>query len=88
MTENLFRQNVNVKDRKYLEADRVDEVLSFDDTSIVLSAGDFELIIGGSDLKIIALDREKKTIEVKGLIEAVVYGEKTHKKGLFSKIFR
>jgi len=87
MTENLFRQLITLKDRNYLEADKVDEVLVFDDSSVVLSVGSSELIIGGSDLTIVSLDSEKKTIAVKGCIDAVVYGEKTVKKGILSRFF-
>lgn len=92
MTENLFRQLITLKDRNYLEADKVDEVLVFDDSNVVLSAGGYELFIGGSDLTIISLDSDKKTIAVKGLIDAVVYNQKNektakNKKGLFSKLF-
>ena len=87
MTENLFKQQITLKDRNYLEADKVDEVLVFDDSGVVLSVGDSELIIGGTDLTIISLDSDKKTIAVKGCIDAVVYGEKNVKKGIFSKLF-
>jgi hypothetical protein len=87
MTENLFKQQITLKDRNYLEADKVDEVLVFDDSGVVLSVGNSELIIGGTDLTIISLDSDKKTIAVKGCIDAVVYGEKNAKKGIFSKLF-
>ena len=89
MTENLFRQLITLKDRNYLEADKVDEVLVFDDSNVVLSVCGCELFIGGTDLTIISLDSDKKTIAVKGLIDAVVYNEKNakSKKGLFSKLF-
>lgn len=87
MTENLFKQIITLKDRNYLEADRVDEVLVFDDSNVVLSVGNSELIIGGSELTIISLDSDKKTIAIKGCIDAVVYGEKNVKKGIFSKLF-
>ncbi len=87
MTENLFKQQLTLKDRNYLEADNVDEVLVFDDSNVVLSVDRYELIIGGTNLTIIALDSDKKTIAVKGCIDAVVYGEKTAKKGIFSKLF-
>lgn len=87
MTENLFKQNIILKDRNLLEADRVDEVLVFDNTTVVLSVSGYELVIGGSDLVIVSLDSEKKTIVIKGSIDAVAYGEKTTKKGFFSKLF-
>jgi hypothetical protein len=87
MTENLFKQLITLKDRNYLEADKVDEVLVFDDSSVVLAVGNSELIIGGSGLTIIALDSEKKTIAIKGLIDAVVFGERNTKKGFFSRLF-
>jgi hypothetical protein len=88
MTENLFRQNIVLKDRNCFEADRVDEVLVFDNTSVVLSVCGYELIIGGTDLVIVSLDSERKTIVIKGCIDAVAYGEKTSKKGFFSRLFR
>ena len=88
MTENLFKQTISIKNRNYFEADNVEEVLVFDESSVVLSVCNAELIIGGSNLSIIALDSEKKTIAIKGNIDAVVYGEKTSKKGIFSKLFR
>lgn len=87
MTENLFKQLITLKDRNYFEADKVDEVLVFDESNVVLSVGGLELIIGGSDLTIVALDSDKKTIAVKGCIDAIVYGEKNVKKGFFSKLF-
>ena len=87
MTENLFKQLITLKDRNYIEADRVEEVLVFDESSVVLSLGNCELVIGGSDLTIVSLDSDKKTIAVKGCIDAVVYGEKNVKKGFLSRLF-
>jgi hypothetical protein len=87
MTENLFRQNIIIKDRNCFEADKIEEVLAFDETSVVLSSGSFEVIVGGTNLTIVSLDSEKKTITIKGKIDAVIYGEKTTKKGVFSKFF-
>ncbi len=93
MTENLLKQTITLKNRNYFEADNVEEVLVFDETSVVLSVGNpqssknIELMIGGNDLTILSLDSSKKTISIKGQIDAVVYSENTSKKGFFSKLF-
>lgn len=88
MTENLFKQSIVLKDRNLFEADNVNEVMVFDNTNVVLSVCGYELIIGGSDLVIVSLDSEKRTIVIKGCIDAVAYGEKTSKKGFLSRLFR
>jgi sporulation protein YabP len=96
MTENLFKQTISIKNRNYFEADNVEEVLVFDESNVVLSVGGSvfsELIIGGSELSIISLDSQKKTVAVKGHIDAVVYSDrggknkKNSKKGFLSRIF-
>ncbi len=96
MTENLFKQTISIKNRNYFEADNIEEVLSFDESNVVLAVGGSacsEVIIGGSDLSIVSLDSEKKTVAVKGCIDAVVYSDrvgknkKNGKKGFFSALF-
>ncbi|MCQ2399387.1 MAG: YabP/YqfC family sporulation protein [Clostridia bacterium] len=79
--------HVSIKERKYLEVSGIDDVLSFDERSVVLSAKEMGIIsLEGEGLRIIEMNSGTGEIKIDGRINGFVYVDKDKKKsGLFGK---
>lgn len=80
------KHTINLLDRKILTVTAVDEVVSFDDTTVTLSVSDRLLNISGNDLSVTKLSLQEGEIVITGEIDAVVYFEQTKKKSVLGRL--
>lgn len=74
--------------RSFLALTGIDEVVSFDDTTVTLDCGGTVLAVSGEGLSIVKLSLENGAVDISGRIDAIVYtDEQPEKKGLFSRLF-
>ena len=90
MSENIQNKTsheISLKNRKMLTVSGVEDVDSFDDTTIKLNTVCGELIIDGSGLKITVLDTSKGDVAVEGNVQAINYYDKKTgaKRSIFGK---
>lgn len=64
---------LRLTDRRTLNMNGVNEVISFDDSSVVLKTVCGELVIEGTELHISALDTARGAVAVDGNIQSIVY---------------
>lgn len=85
--ENKIPSNIVLTNRKELSVSGVNDVSGYDEMQIEADTANGMLYIRGSELKIVGFDREKKELELKGRVDGIIYGEKTEKKSMFSRLF-
>ena len=80
----------NVRMRKEMTVNGVNEVVSFDEQDIHLVTVGGEMFIEGSEIKIDVLDVDKGVVTLNGKIDAIYYSgdDKKEKSGFFGKLFR
>ena len=72
--------------RERMLASGIEDVISFDECSIVLKTVMGIMSVDGTELRIINLNVDAKDIEISGKINGVIYqGAQSHKSGLFKK---
>ncbi len=86
-------QGVSLRDRKCLEVNGVNDVIRFDEESVVLSTVCGTLTVEGTSLHVRVLNLEAGTVEIDGKIDALLYFDTPEndggaKRGLFGKLFR
>lgn len=76
--------------RKLLSLTGVEDVISFDDTTVYLITNDGKLLIEGKDLHITTLDVSLGNMAIEGYISAMIYNDKEtgKKEGFFSKMLK
>ena len=81
--------NVLIYGRKKAELSGIENVISFDENSVVLETCEGILSIDGSDLNISKLDTANGEVFLEGTIDSVFYpsDEKKESKGIFKRIF-
>ncbi|MBR4799028.1 MAG: YabP/YqfC family sporulation protein [Clostridia bacterium] len=82
------RHTITLDSRRELKITAVEEVLSFDESSVSLSVGDSVLNIGGEGLSITDLSLGAGEITVSGSVSALVYYDSAPRRkrfGLFGK---
>ncbi len=82
------KHSLSLDDRSRLAGSGIDEVLSYDETSIVASCGGSELVIEGSSLVIISFERTSGRLSVEGRVDAVHYRDSKKHQSLLSRILR
>lgn len=85
---NSKKHQITLESRALLNVTAVEEVLSFDESSVSLSLGETVLNISGEGLSVKNLSLENGEITVIGKIDAVVYFEDSPRKkrfGLFGR---
>ena len=74
-----------IEDRKKIELNDVEAILSFESDYITLETTSGKMVIEGRDMKIVDLSKDTGHISIVGAISAVSYDDDTRKKkgGLF-----
>ena len=87
MDEGLKKSSLTLEDRSSLSLKGALNILGFDADIIILDTEQGRLSIEGSDMKIESLNKENKTILIKGRITGLFYSEEKSArsgiKGLF-----
>jgi len=81
MTQESTPHSLQLKDRRQLSMNGVQEVISFEDTSVVLQTGMGMLIVQGTQLQLKTLSPEGGQVAVEGSIAALIYEEPRQRKG-------
>ena len=79
------RHSVSMQERESLTVNGVDDVVSFDEASIVLSTVCGILSVDGSGLRVVSLDTDSGSVQISGTINAMIYPESIGRGGLFRK---
>lgn len=79
--------SVSMDDRCRLNVTGVDDVESFDETTIVMNTSQGNLIVRGSGLHIGKISLDVGEIKVEGMITDLNYEEKAHTGGFWSGLF-
>ena len=81
--------NVTIHARRSIDVSGVSEIISYDDKSIVLVVCGDTMVIEGEQLHVTHLSVQEGKISATGKICALIYEEKTVKKGgIISGLFR
>ena len=90
MKEETLQQphKLTLSDRKNLTLTGVQEVLSFDEDTVILRTGLGTLIIQGSDLQLKALSVAGGEAQVDGRICSLQYQEPRERKNLWGRLLR
>lgn len=80
-------QRLVLADRSVLEVTGVQEVLHFDDESVLVQTVQGELAIEGADLHIDSLNLESGALGLSGRINALKYGAAEEQRGFFARLF-
>ncbi len=79
-----------LKNRKCLNLNGIEDVISFDESAVYLITNEGNLLIEGTELHITALDVASGDIAIEGHIRALIYNDKEtpSKNGFFAKMFK
>ena len=81
--------DVRISNRSSIDVSGVEQIISYDEQSIVLVVCGVKMIVEGENLVVTELSVENGKVSAKGKITAVIYEEGAVKKtGFFSGIFR
>lgn len=88
--ERLFsKSDININDRSSIDISGVEEILSYDENSIVLSVCGERLIIEGEALRVNELCTKDGRVSAAGKICSLTYEEGSVRKGgFFSSLFK
>ncbi len=77
-----------LEDREHLTVSGVEEVESFDETTIVMDTAQGVLVIRGENLHIEKLSLDGGDLKVEGTVDSLVYeADRRAKGGFFSRLF-
>ncbi|MFW5996244.1 MAG: sporulation protein YabP [Halanaerobiaceae bacterium] len=90
MTEKENRKNhlLSLSNRKDLEMEGVEEVVTFDENNILLQTTAGSLDITGNDLNIEKLNLDNSKLKVKGHIISLQYSSKKDTQGILQRLFK
>ena len=92
MSENKIQKSntISILSRKQISITGVNDIINFDESSILLSTECGKLIIEGNNLQITTLDVDSGNLVVQGTVNSVYYNEseKDNKHGLLTRIFK
>ena len=77
---------LTLDNRSRLTLTGAQEVLSFDDTSVVLRTQLGTLVVHGRELRLMALSPQRGQLEVEGRISALIYEEPRKSGGLWGRL--
>ncbi len=81
--------HILLEGRKQLSISGVEEVESFDDTSIVMATSQGLLVVRGEDLHIEKLSLDGGDLRVEGMVDSLTYEEDVRERGgFFSRLLR
>ncbi len=81
---------IHIIKRVFMSVSGVEEVVSFDESSVTLISVEGELVVEGEGIKIGALDTDRGVVTLSGKIDGFFYvsDEKNEKRGFFSRFSR
>lgn len=81
---------IHITKRGFMSVSGVEEVVSFDESSVTLISVEGELVVEGEGIKIGALDTDRGVVTLSGRIDGFFYvsEEKNEKRGFFSRFSR
>ena len=78
--------DVIIDNRKIISMTGIDEVISFDENTVVLSCGNDISTVDGQGLNITKLSLDTGDVVIEGILDGMFYsGQKQQKNGLFSR---
>ncbi len=81
--------DIKIINRNYIEITGVEEVISYDETSIILVICEDRATIEGEELRITELCVQEGKVSIKGKFISLAYEDmKVQNGGFFSKLFR
>lgn len=81
--------DIRISDRARIDISGVDEILSYDEESIILSVCGTRTVVEGENLRVTVLSVEEGRISACGRINSVISEEAIPvRKGLFSRMFK
>lgn len=87
MAESKRTSSAVLTGRSFLALTGINEVVSFDESTVTLDCEGTLLAISGEGLSIVKLSLENGEVSLSGRIDAIVYTDEQPKKGLFSRLF-
>ena len=91
-TKNELQNDVDLMlwNRKKLNLQGIEDVISFDELNVYLITKDGHLSIDGTDLHITTLDVSAGKMIIEGYIRSIIYNDKEQltKNGFFAKVFK
>lgn len=91
-TKNELQNDVDLMlwNRKKLNLQGIEDVISFDELNVYLITKDGHLSIDGTDLHITTLDVSAGKMIIEGYIRSIIYNDKEQltKNGFFTKVFK
>lgn len=85
-TVKKIKQVLLIEDRKRIELNDVESILSFEEDYITLLTSSGKIQIDGDGMRIIDLSKESGHISIVGRVDSVVYGgEEKKKRNIFFK---
>ena len=83
-TDDKQSTKLQLTNREHLELDGIEDVLSFDETSVYLVTKNGNLLVEGTDLHITTLNVESGDLVIEGYVRSMAYNDKeSGKKGSF-----
>jgi sporulation protein YabP len=86
--QNVFPHGVSLKERKELTVTGVNEVVSFDEETVILKTSLGTLNVHGRQLQLINLSTNGGKVEISGNISAFIYQQTTPAGGWLKRLFR
>lgn len=78
--KNFESHNITIHDRRHSELSGIDDVLSFDDSSISMHSALGDMVMEGEELKIDSFSSEKGILSISGKVIAIYYLESDNRK--------
>ena len=89
VTKGFSMSDVGINNRSSIDISGVEEVISYDEQSIVLVVCKARMTVEGENLRVTELSVDDGKVSAIGRIDAVTYDEGTVKKsGFFSSLFK
>ncbi|MFW6237718.1 MAG: sporulation protein YabP [Halanaerobiales bacterium] len=86
--EKIKNHLLSLSNRKYLEMEGVEEVVTFDEKNIILQTTEGSLNIKGKKLNIEKLNLDNSRLKVKGKINSLQYSSKKETRGILKRLFK
>lgn len=86
--KNTKKHNLSLSERKKLNMEGVEEVITFNESNIVIQTTEGTLTITGSDLNIEKLNLESSVVKINGYINSFKYSNKKNHQSLLKRLFQ
>ncbi len=85
MEQNNTKQKLQLTDRRELAVDNVENVDALGEDYVDITSDAGRMIVEGEELIIEELNREKRTLRIKGKINSITYMNEKKTRSIFSK---